>query len=106
MKLTRNENNTYTLERENGTLDLTANEMSFLFNQFAKYSLRDNIEYELREADGDTIDLGRYPYSFEELVDEIFTDLEDEVDYGNLPSDSDIQDKIADVASYYDMELD
>lgn len=80
-------------------------DMSLLVNIYMKDSLRNSIEYELREADGDTIDLERYPHSFEELVDEIFVDLENEIDYGNLPTDEDIQEKIADIAGYYDMDL-
>lgn len=80
-------------------------EMSLLVNQYMKDSLRQSIEYELHEADGDTIDLERYPYSFEELVDEIFVDLEDEIDCGNYPSDDDVKEKIADTANFYEMEL-
>ena len=105
MKLTRNENNTYTLERENGTLDLTANEVSFILNQANKIGLRDRIEDLCREMDGDTIDLERYPYTFEEFIDEIFVDLEDEIDFGNIPSEEDIKDTIHDTANFYDMEL-
>ena len=107
MKLTRNESSgIFTLERENGTLDLTSNEMSFLVNQYMKMSLRDSIIYELHEADGDTIDLEKYPYSFDELVDEVFDTLEGEIDYGNYPSDDYIQEIIADTTGYYDMDVD
>lgn len=105
MKLTRNENNTYTLERENGTIDLTMNEVSFIINQANKIGLRDTIEDLCREMDGDTIDLARYPYTFEEFIDEIFVDLEDEIDFGNFPSEEDIKDKIQDTANFYEMEL-
>ena len=105
MKLTRNENGTYTLERENGTIDLTMNEVSFIVNQSNKIGLRDTIEDLCREMDKDTIDLDRYPYTFEEFIDEIFVDLEDEVDYGNMPSEEDIKDKIQDTANFYEMEL-
>ena len=106
MKLIRNENGTYTLERENGTIDLTANEVSFIVNQSNKLGLRDSIEYLVKEMDGDTIDMTRYPYTYDEFIDEIFTDLEDEIDYGNMPDDDDIREKIHDTANYYEMELD
>lgn len=96
----------YTLDRGTGTVDLTVNEVSLLVNQFMKNGLRESIEYRLHEADGDTIDLEKYPYSFEELIDEIYVDLEDEVDYGNYPDDDDIDNKIEEVASFYEMELD
>ena len=105
MKITENEG-IWTIKTETRSVDLTANEVSMLVNQFMKHGLRESIEYRLREADGDTIDLGKYPYSFEELVDEIYVDLEDEVDYGNYPDDEDIDGKIEEVASFYEMELD
>lgn len=104
MKITEN-NGIWTIESATRIVDLTANEVSLLVNQFMKHGLRESIEYRLREADGDTIDLEKYPYSFEELVDEIYVDLEDEVDYGNFPNDDDIDDKIEEVASFYEMEL-
>lgn len=106
MKLTKDENGmTFTFEREQGWISLTANELSFIVNQFNKIGLRDTIEDLCREMDGDTIDLERYPYTFEEFIDEIFVDLEDEIDFGNIPSEEDIKDKIQDTANFYEMEL-
>ena len=102
MKLARNPDGSFTFERENGSVTLTGNEMSFLFNQFAKISLRESIEYRLRELDGDRIDLSMYPYSFEELIDEVFVELEDDIDHGNMPDDKDIDDRIMDTAEFYD----
>lgn len=95
----------YEIKDDTYSMIVPHNAMSLLMNRYMKDSLRNSIEYELKQADGDTIDLDRYPYSFEELVDEIFVDLEDEVDYGNPPTDDDIKDKIAEVASFYEMEL-
>ena len=95
----------YEIKADTYTMTIPHHDMSLLVNIYMKNSLRDSIIYELHEADGDTIDLERYPHGFDELVDEIFMDLEDEVDYGNLPTDDDIKDKIADVANYYEMEL-
>lgn len=109
MKLTRtNDKQYFEFEREGfGTLVLTANEMSFLFNQFAKIGLRDSIGYMVDKLNGDQIDIERYPDGDrEDFIDEVFTDLEDEVDYGNMPDDDDIEEKIIDTASYYDMCID
>lgn len=109
MKLTRtNDKQYFEFEREGfGTLILTANEMSFLFNQFAKIGLRDSIGYMVDKLNGDQIDIERYPDGDrEDFIDEVFTDLEDEVDYGNMPDDDDIEEKIIDTASYYDMCID
>ena len=107
MKITLNkEANVYTIERENGTVDLTTNEVSLLVNQFMKHGLRESIEYLCREMDGDTIDLDKAPYGFNEFVEEIYCDLEDEIDYGNYYSDDDIKDKIQDTADFYEMTID
>lgn len=103
MEFTRNNDGTFTLDTSTRSVTLTANEVSFIVNQFNKIGLRDSIESLLLEMDGDEIELSMYPYSFYELVDEIFVDLEDEVDYGNLPDDDDIKEKILDTASFYDM---
>lgn len=107
MELTYNdEARTFTLHRENGTVDLTMNEVGFIVNQFGKMNLRSNIIDRINSANDDWLDVSKYPYSFEELVDEIFVDLEDEIDYGNSVSDEDIDDKISDLCSYYELERD
>lgn len=107
MKITFNkEANTYTIDRGTGTVDLTVNEVSLLVNQFMKNGLRDSIEYLCREMDGDTIDLNKAPYGFSDFVAEVYCDLENEVDYGNYPSDDDIKDNIQDTASFYEMTID
>ena len=105
MELVKNEN-TFTFKSENRSIELTGTELSFLMNQFSKYNLRESIEYFVREMDGDTISIEKSPYGFNDFVGEIYTDLEDEIDYGNFPSDEDIQDKITDTADYYDMCID
>lgn len=81
------------------------NDVSLLMNVYMKDSLRESVIYELNNANGDTIDLNLYPYTFDELVDEIYTDLADEIDYGNPPTDETIKDKITEVAEFYEMEI-
>lgn len=106
MKITFNkEAGIYTIDRGTGTVDLTANEVSLLVNRFMKDGLRESIEHIAEKLNGDSIDLDRYPYTREEFIDEIFTDLEDEVDYGNYPDD-DIEEKIIDTADFYEMNID
>ena len=105
MELIRNNNGTYTLVRDIGSVDRTANEVSFLMNQYMKYGLRERIESIMHEADGDSIDLSKAPHGFDDLVEEVYVDLEDEIDYGNYPSDDDISDKIQDVCDFYYMTV-
>ena len=101
------ENRNYTLTRADGTvLTLTANEVSLLATQMHKHDLRISIEDRVKEADGDTIDMNRYPYSYEEFIDEIYIDLEEEIDYGNPVSEEDIDEKITDTADFYEMLMD
>lgn len=96
--------NEYTITRKDGTvLTLTANEVSLLAVQMAKDTLRESIEYRVKEAESDWLDMSRYPYTREEFIDEIFTDLEDEIDCGNPVDDDDIDEKISDMADFYDM---
>lgn len=95
----------YEIKSSTYTINIPLNDMSLLMNRYMKDSLRSSIEYELKQADGDTIDISKYPYSYEELIDEVFVDLEDEIDYGNPPTDEDIKNKIEEVASFYEMEL-
>lgn len=105
MEFIRNNDNTFTFKGENRELQLSANELSFIVNQFGKVNLREQIEYKANDMNGDTINLELYPYSYEEFIDEIFVDFEDEIDYGNSVSDDDIEEKILDLASFYEMEI-
>ena len=105
MKVTYN-NGVWTIDTATRSVDLTSNEVSILVKEYMKHGLRASIIDRLHEADGDTIDIERYPYDFDELVDEVYTDLEEDIDNDEYPNDDDIDDKIADVAQFYEMELD
>lgn len=96
----------WTLDRDTGTVDLTANEVSLLVNQFLKHGLRQSITYLCQEMDEDYIDLRKLPegLDFEDFVTEVFLELEDDVDYGDYPNEDYIREKIQDTADYYDME--
>lgn len=96
----------YTITRDDGTsVILSNNECSLLVNQIGRDGLRASIEDRLHEADQDWIDISRYPFSFDELVDEIFEYFEDTIDYGNSVDDDDIDDYIGNIASNYNMML-
>jgi len=110
MKLERREDGQsyrFVLNDSGSTIVLSANQMSFLFNQFAKINLRDSIGYKVDELNGDQIDLTMYPDGDREaFIDEIFTDLEDKIDYGEMIDDDTIEEKILDTADYYEMCID
>lgn len=99
-------NGQYVINRNDGTsVSLTCNEASLLINFCGKEGLRQQIEYRLDEANGDWIDISKYEGTREEFIDEIYEAFEDEIDYGNSVDDDDIDDKIADYATSYDMLL-
>lgn len=102
MNITKNLTS-YTINRDDGTtVTLTVNEVNRLVNLFGKDSLRERIQYKVEECAEDWLDLSLYPYSAEEFIDEVYTDLEDEIDYGNSVSDEYIEEHIADIIGFYE----
>lgn len=104
MEIKRNGNN-YIIERNDGTsVELTCNEVSLLVNFFGKEGLRSQIGERLDFAVEDNgLDLDKYDGTRDEFIDEIFVDFEDEIDCGNSVDDSDIDDKICDLAEFYEL---
>lgn len=95
----------YIIVRDDGTsVELQCNEVSLLVNFVGKEGLRAQINDRIDFAvDEKGLDLDKYEGTREAFVDEIFADLEDEVDYGNSVDDSDIDDKIRDLADFYEL---
>lgn len=82
-----------------------------LKEQFLKMELRDAITNILDEEISDGyIDMSKHEYSREDFEEEIYTDLEDEIEYGDyhcLCNDGEwIREKITDLASFYELEPD
>ena len=107
MEVTRVEN-TYIIERNDGTsVELTCNEVSLLVNFVGKEGLRAQIADRVDFAvDEDGLNLDKYEGTHEEFIEEIFVDFEDEVDCGNSVDDDDIDDKIRDLADFYELSND
>ena len=95
----------YVINRDDGTeVSLTCNEVSLLVNYVGKEGLRSQIEDRVAFAiENYGLIMEKYEWSYEEFIDEIYTDLEDEIDCGNSVDDDTIDDKIADLGDYYDM---
>jgi len=104
MEIKKNGRN-YIVERDDGTsVELQCNEVSLLVNYVGKEGLRSQIGERLDVlAEDDGFDIDKYEGTREEFIEEIFVDFEDEIDYGNSVDDSDIDDKIRDLASCYDL---
>lgn len=104
MEIKRN-GSTYIVERDDGTsVELSCYEVSLLINYVGKEGLRSQIGERLDVlAEDDGFDLDKYEGTREEFIEEIFVDFEDEIDYGNSVDDDDIDDKIRDLADYYEL---
>lgn len=92
----------YKILKDDGTpVVLTCVEAGLLVNFIGKEGLRAQIEDRVTIAELDWLDLSKYEGTREEFVQEIYDDLEDEIDYGNSVSDDEIDDRISDTAGFY-----
>lgn len=99
MKIGR-EGRYYKILKDDGTpVILTCAEAGLLVNFIGKENLKIQIADRLDEAKSDWLDLSEY--NTDEFIQEIFEELEDEIDYGNSVSDEDIDDRISDLGCFY-----
>lgn len=104
MKIVKRENN-YLILKDDGTpVILTINEAGLLVNFIGKENLRLQIDYRLEDAENDWLDISKYNGTREEFIQEIFEELEDEIDYGNSVSDEFIDERINDLGTFYNLE--
>lgn len=99
MKIGR-EGRYYKILKDDGTpVILTCAEAGLLINFIGKENLKIQIADRLDEAKSDWLDLSEY--NTDEFIQEIFEELEDEIDYGNSVSDEDIDERISDLGCFY-----
>lgn len=99
------EGNYYKILKDDGTpVVLSCNEAGLLVNFIGKENLRINIDARLEEAECDWLDLSDYDGTRDDFIQEIFDDLEDEIDYGNSVSDELIDERINDLGTFYNLE--
>lgn len=104
MKIGR-QGNYYKILKDDGTpVILTCSEAGILVNFIGKEGLRSQIDDRTTIAELDWLDLSKYNGSREEFIQEIFEELEDEIDYGNSVSDDEIDERIGDLGTYYNLE--
>lgn len=105
--LTVNTDRSVTMIDEHGDIiSLPSALACILHQQMQKLDVRDAIRYAVEDADGDTISLGSFDGTDDEFIDEVFSTFEDEVEYGNYPSEDSIQDAIIDTAESYGICID
>ena len=101
MKIER-EGINYKIQKADGTsVLLTCAEAGLLVNFIGKEGLRANINERVSAAEEDWLDLSKYEGTRDEFEQEIFDELEDEIDYGNSVSDDEIDERIYDTAAFY-----
>ena len=104
MKIVKKENN-YLILKDDGTpVILTCAEAGLLVNFIGKENLRVQIDERLEEAECDWLDLSDYNGTRDDFIQEIFDDLEDEIDYGNSVSDDYIDERINYLGTFYNLE--
>ena len=77
-----------------------------LSQQIAKQDVRDAIRYTCEDYDGDAISLGSFDGTTEDFIEEVFYRFEDEIEYGNYPTEDDIQNAVLDIADEYGIRID
>lgn len=101
MKIGR-EGHYYKILKDDGTpVLLTCAEAGLLVNFIGKEGLRANIDERLEIAELDWLDISKYEGTRDEFMQEIFDELEEEIDYGNSVSDDEIDERICDTAAFY-----
>lgn len=104
MKIVKKENH-YLILKDDGTpVILTCAEAGLLVNFIGKEGLRCQIDDRLQTAEWDWLDISKYPGTRKMFIQEIFDELEDEIDYGNSVSDDYIDERIEDLGTFYNLE--
>ena len=100
------------LTLDNGeALTLTFADAGIIKTQMLLQELRDGIRNILDDEIGNgNIDMSKHEYSREDFEEEIYTDLADEIEYGDysaLSNDGEwIREKITDTADFYELQPD
>ena len=105
--LTVNSDRSVTLTTDTGDIIRMSPALAGVFReQYVKHDVRDAIRYACEDMDGDSISLGSLDMTEEEFYDEVFSSFEEEIEYGNYPSEDQIHDAIIDTADSYGICID
>ena len=102
MKIARRENNYLIVKNDGTNVILTCAEAGLLVNFIGKENLKIQIADRVEEAKNDWLDLSEY--NTDDFIQEIFEELEDEIDYGNSVSEEYIDERINDLGCFYGLE--
>jgi len=105
--LTVNTDRSVTLVTDTGDiLSMSSALAGVLREQLMKHDVRDAIRYTCEDYDGDVIALGSLDMTEEEFYEEVFSRFEEEIEYGNYPTEDNIQEAVLDTAEDYGIRID
>lgn len=88
------------------TINVTTDELNALLKFSLHERLRNEVVYVVDHMIEDCdLDMDDYPYSKDELIDEIYIDFEDKLDADEIPfpADDDVYDAVIDLIDFYTM---
>lgn len=100
----RLDNDTIEIESATRIINVTTDELKALLTFDLHERLRDAVVYVVDHMiEDEDIDMDDYPYSKDELIDEIYIDFEDKLDADEIPfpDDDDIYDAVSDLIDFY-----
>jgi hypothetical protein len=92
------------IESATRTNNITTDELNALLKFNLHERLRSEVTYVVDHMiEDEDIDMNDYPYSYEELIDEIYIDFEDKLDADEIPfpADDDVYDAVSDLIDFY-----
>lgn len=105
--LTVNADRSVTLVTDTGDiLSMPSALAGILREQYVKHDYRDAIRNTVEDMDGEDIAVGSLDITEDEFIGEVFAQLEDEIEYGNYPSEEAVRNAIIYTAECYGICID
>lgn len=104
IKVIRRSTDLIEIESSTRTNNITTDELNALLKFNLHERLRNEIVYVIDHMiEDEDIDMDDYPYSKDELIDEIYIDFEDKLDADEIPfpDDDDVYDAVSDLIDFY-----
>lgn len=104
MKIEKRGNNYAIVKDGQDDIVLTYGDAMALMTFIRKENLRDQIDGRVEAMEEDWLDLTKYDGTRDEFIQELYDEFEDEIDFGEIITDDDIDDRICDLGTLYELE--
>ena len=104
MKIEKIEHNYHIVKDDGSSVILTCIEADLLVTFIRKDNLRYMIDDMVDNAEADWLDLSKYEFTRDDFIQEIFDNLEEEIDYGNPVTEEQVEEQINDLGTFYKLE--